>query len=108
VHDPTPSIEVLGVQYSGSAVPLGGHPCPPPPPPCRAVVVTLAVTNTIQVYRIVKAQKGGGAVASFSDTGVEFPRVSCCRFSCAAGIFELESVCGKDAATIMSAVYVPV
>ena len=36
--------------------------------------MTLAVANTIQVYRITKAQKG--SPASFSDTGVEFPRVS--------------------------------
>lgn len=36
--------------------------------------MTLAVKNTVQVYRIIKAQRGGAA--SFSDTGVEFPRVS--------------------------------
>lgn len=44
--------------------------------------MTLAVANTVQVYRIMKAQKGGAA--SFSDTGVEFPRVSL-KHAAAAG-----------------------
>ena len=47
---------------------------PPPPPPPSAVIVTLAMANTIQVYRIVKPQKGG--TVSLTDTGVEFPKVS--------------------------------
>ena len=38
------------------------------------MIVTLAMANTIQVYRIVKPQKGG--TVSLTDTGVEFPKVS--------------------------------
>ena len=40
---------------------------------CRAVAVTLAVSNTIRVYRITKAPKGG--TVSLVDAGVEFPKV---------------------------------
>ena len=40
---------------------------------CSAVIATMSVANTINVYRIIKAQKGG--VAKLSDTPVEFPKV---------------------------------
>ena len=38
------------------------------------MVVTLAVTNTIMVYRITKAPKGG--TVTLVETGVEFPKVN--------------------------------
>ncbi len=43
------------------------------PPFSRAVLATMATTNTVHVYRI-KALKG--AIASLSDSVVEFPKVN--------------------------------
>ena len=40
---------------------------------CSAVVATMAVSNTVNVYRITKAQKGG--VAKLVDAPVDFPKV---------------------------------
>ena len=41
--------------------------------PYSAVIATMSVANTINVYRITKAQKGG--VVKLVDTPVEFPKV---------------------------------